>query len=419
MIDIHFFRNFFEELKNGIGLKHFECNLDEMRDLDLRRTEALRAFEAARAEQQRANNDMASIDKHSEAFQKRVGELRVLSERVKTLEMAHRALEVEWKALWLQVPNIPHPSVPVGWSAADNIVVHSWGDIGAVSPLAHPHYDIDGFERGVDFSRGGKVVGSGFPFYRGDLAQLVRALIQFFLEEAIRNGYTELMPPLVVNAESATGTGQLPDKEGMMYPVGDEGYLIPTAEVPVTNFFRDEILEDLPVKLCAYSPCFRREAGSWGKDVRGLNRLHQFDKVELVHFESPEDSIRALDGLRSHAEVLLQKLEIPYRVLLMCTGDMGFPHAKQYDIEVWAGGQKKWLEVSSCSCFTDFQARRLNVRYRDADGKLSFIHTLNGSALAVPRVLIAILENKIREDGCILLPPVLHRWFPEGVVRFR
>jgi seryl-tRNA synthetase len=247
------------------------------------------------------------------------------------------------------------------------------------------------------------------------MARLVRALIAFFLEEARVAGYEELLAPLMVNAASATATGQLPDKEGQMYFVGGDGlYLIPTAEVPVTNFIRDEILEekDLPLRRCGYTPCFRREAGSWGAHVRGLNRLHQFDKVELVQWVKPATSFDALEQLRGDAERLLQKLGLPYRVLLICAGDIGFPHAKQYDLEVWAGGQKRWLEVSSCSNFTDFQARRAGIRYRPQNGgKPEVVHTLNGSALAVPRVLAAILENNLEPDGRVRVPAVLHRWY--------
>jgi seryl-tRNA synthetase len=267
-----------------------------------------------------------------------------------------------------------------------------------------------------------KVTGAGFPFYVGDMARLVRALIQFFLSEAEANGYVEFLPPLVVNAASATATGQLPDKEGMMYEMPVDGfYAVPTAEIPVTNFFRDEILNeaDLPLRRCAHTPCFRREAGSWGKDVRGLNRLHQFDKVELVRWVHPSRSLDELELLRGDAEGLLQKLEIPYRVLAICTGDMGFPHSKQYDLEVWSGGQRRWLEVSSCSSFTDFQARRANIRFRPADGSgLQFVHTLNGSGLAIPRVLAAILENNLQEGGSVRVPSVLHRFFGREVAKF-
>ena len=250
---------------------------------------------------------------------------------------------------------------------------------------------------------------------------MVRALIQFFLEEANSAGYTEVHAPLLVNAASATATGQLPDNEGQMYHAQtDDFYLIPTAEVPVTNFFRDEILDEasLPVKRVGYTPCFRREAGSWGAHVRGLNRLHQFDKVELVKWTHPNESFNELEKLRGDAERILQKLNLPYRVLLICAGDIGFSHSKQYDLEVWAGGQKRWLEVSSCSNFTDFQARRAGIRYRPKDGKVEYVHTLNGSGLGLPRVLAAILENNLQSDGSVIVPQALRRWYGKDTIKF-
>ncbi len=263
----------------------------------------------------------------------------------------------------------------------------------------------------MDFERGTKIAGAGFPVYVGQGARLQRALVQFFLDEAGRDGYTEIQPPLVVNEASGIGTGQIPDKEGQMYETERDGlYLIPTAEVPVTNLHRDEVVEALPIRYAAYTPCFRREAGSYGKDVRGLNRLHQFDKVERVLFVEPEHSYDALDTLCGEAEKLLQKLGLPYRRLLMCTGDMGFTQAKKYDLEVWSAGQQRWLEVSSISNFEAFQARRANIRYRDEDGKLQFVHTLNGSALALPRILAALLENGQQADGSVALPDVLHAY---------
>jgi seryl-tRNA synthetase len=253
----------------------------------------------------------------------------------------------------------------------------------------------------------------------GGMARLVRSLLQLFLDEAGRAGYCEVMTPLLVNEESARATGHLPDKEGQMYELANERFfLIPTAEVPITNYFREEILEfcDLPVAWCGYTPCFRREAGSYGKEVRGLNRIHQFDKVELVRWVHPEDSYEELEQMLKHVEGLLQKLELPFRVLLMCTGEIGFPHAKQYDFEVWAGGQKRWLEVSSCSNFTDFQARRSNIRYRDQSGRLGHVHTLNGSALAIPRVLAALLENNLQEGNCVHLPQAVAEIFGDEVL---
>jgi seryl-tRNA synthetase len=362
---------------------------------------------------------MASLDKKSEEFQTLVQSLKTLSTHVKQLEEAYHCAEQLFHKEWLVVPNVPHTSVPIGKDAQDNQEIYQWQPSQNPSCDARPHFDIPNFERWLDFRRGTQVMGAGFPFYIGPMARLVRALIAFFLEEAYAHGYLELLTPLMVNAASATTTGQLPDKEGMMYATA-EGYLIPTAEVPVTNFVRDEILDEaeLPKKCCAYSACFRREAGSWGKEVRGLNRLHQFDKVELVQWTLPETSFNCLESLRKDAEILLQKLDLPYRVLSICTGDMGFSHAKQYDLEVWAAGQKRWLEVSSCSNFTDFQARRANIRYRTQQGDLRFVHTLNGSALAVPRVLAAILENNFQSNGHVKIPSVLHKWLPETEIEF-
>ncbi len=419
MLDIHYFRVAFDEIQRGISKKHFVCDLEKVRHLDQERIACLKAFEAARAQQQAANKSMAQLDKKSEDFRKAIQELKALSEQVKQLEEAHKNAEQAFQKEWLAIPNIPDPSVPVGQTPQDNVELYQWQPSTAPLDTACPHYEIPNFQKWLDFTRGTKVMGAGFPFYTGPVARLVRALVAFFLEEAHKNGYMELLTPLLVNAASATATGQLPDKEGMMYAT-DEGYLIPTAEVPITNYFRDEIFSeaDLPKKYCAYSACFRREAGSWGKDVRGLNRLHQFDKVELVQWVHPEKSMEALDLLRKDAEGLIQKLELPYRVLAICTGDMGFPHAKQYDLEVWSAGQKRWLEVSSCSCFTDFQARRANIRFRDKDGSLKFVHTLNGSGLAVPRILAAILENNYDGKGTVRIPSILHKWLPEKEIRF-
>jgi seryl-tRNA synthetase len=289
-------------------------------------------------------------------------------------------------------------------------------------PAAVPHWEIPGFERLFDFPRGAKVTGAGFPFFIGDGAKLVRSLLNFFLEENICAGYTEVSPPILVNAASATATGQLPDKEGQMYETTpDRLFAVPTAEVPLTNFFRDEILDEaaLPVNRCAYTPCFRREAGSYGKDVRGLNRVHQFDKVELLKWVHPSTSYDELEKLRADAERLLQKLELPYRVLLMCGGELGFAQAKKYDLEVWAAGQKRWLEVSSCSNFEAFQARRAQIRFRPRDGgKPELVHTLNGSGLAVPRVVAALLENNLQADGQVRIPAALQPYFGKAQLSF-
>ena len=315
------------------------------------------------------------------------------------------------QTLLLSLPNVPHESVPVGLTSADNVVIHEHGELPEADFMLLPHWELAEHLGLIDFARGSKVAGAGFPFYIGAGARLQRALIQFFLDQASRY-YTEVQPPLFVNEDSARGTGQLPDKEGLMYHVGiDNFYPVPTAEVPLTNYFRGEILNEaeLPIKLCAHTPCWRREAGSYGAHVRGLNRLHQFDKVELVQFTHPDRSYDALETMRMDAENLLTLLGLPWRRLLMCTGDMGFNQAKQYDLEVWSAGQQRWLEVSSLSNFTSYQARRMGIRFRPAEGgKPRLVHTLNGSALALPRIVATLLENNQRPDHSIALPEVLH-----------
>lgn len=415
MIDIRLLREDFDNLRGTIARKKFTVDWESILQLDAQRRERLAVAEQARAAQKSANDAMAKLAKGSPEFLEKVKEMKVLSEQAKALEAQAKETEQSWKDAVMTIPNLPHASVPNGKGEDENQVFSTWGDPKAVADHAVPHWDIPRFTQWIDFERGVKATGAGFPFYVGDMARLLRALIQFCLNEAHSAGYQEVIPPLVVNAASATATGQLPDKEGQMYvATAEDFYLIPTAEVPVTNFFRDEIIDEkeLPVKRCAYTPCFRREAGSWGKHVRGLNRLHQFDKVELVKWVHPDHGFEALDQLRGDAENLLKKLELPHRTLLMCAGDIGFPHAKQYDIEVWAAGQQRWLEVSSCSNFTDFQARRANIRYRPADGgKPQFVHTLNGSGLGLPRVLAAILENNLQADGRVKVPEVLRAAF--------
>ena len=410
MIDIKLLRENPDFVREQIARKKFKVDVDAILALDGERRGVIGQFEVARARQNAANSEMARLPKGSDEFKAKVAEMKLLSAEVKSLEAKVKEYDERWRELFLTLPNIPHPSVPNGRNETDNVVVRTVGETEGAFPHAKPHYDIAWFPRLVDLERGAKVTGAGFPFLVGDMARLMRALINFCLEEASRNGYTEFMSPLLVNAASATATGQLPDKEGQMYhmPV-DDFYLIPTSEVPVTNYFRDEVFkeEELPVKRTCYTPCFRREAGSYGKDVRGLNRLHQFDKVEIVKWTHPETSFDELESLRDNAEGVLRKLGLPYRVLLICSGDIGFPHSKQYDLEVWAAGQKRWLEVSSCSCFTDFQARRANIRFRDKDGKLHFVHTLNGSALGLARTFAAILENGLQPDGTVKVPDVL------------
>jgi seryl-tRNA synthetase len=419
MINLTYFRNNLDGVKQSISRKKFACDIDLANELDQKRRVAITFAEQARAGQKSANLEMSQLPKGSPEFMEKVNEMKGLSNKVKDLEAIAKEADDKFQEVFLTIPNIPHPSVPDGKGEEDNQVLSTWGEVEGDFPCSLPHYDIPWFDQMIDFPRGVKVAGAGYPFYLGDMSKLVRALINFFLDEASNNGYEEIHSPIVVNAQSATATGQLPDKEGQMYfDQNEELYLIPTAEVPVTNFFRDDIItsEQLPVKRCAYTPCFRREAGSWGKDVRGLNRLHQFDKVELVKWVHPDDSFEELETLRLDAEALLQKLGLPYRVLLICSGDIGFPHAKQFDLEVWAAGQQRWLEVSSCSNFTDFQARRANIRFREEGEKPKPVHTLNGSALAIPRVLAAILENFLQDDGRVKIPECLHRWFPDEYI---
>jgi seryl-tRNA synthetase len=330
-------------------------------------------------------------------------------DKTRALESSLTDLEKELTDLLYKIPNVPHDKVPAGVGPDDNLTVSEHGLIPTLGENALPHWELIKKYDIIDFDLGIKISGAGFPVYKGKGAKLQRALVNFFLDEAEKQGYKEVQPPIVVNEASGYGTGQLPDKEGQMYFINEDGlYLIPTAEVPITNLYRDVIVPDdqLPVKNVGYTPCFRREAGSWGAHVRGLNRLHQFDKVEIVQIRKPEESHEALDNMCSYVQSLLEKLELPYRKLLLCGGDMGFNSAITYDMEVYSAGQQRWLEVSSVSNFETFQANRLKLRYKNADGKTQLLHTLNGSALALPRIVAAILENN--QDGSgIRIPKVL------------
>ena len=416
MIDIKLLREEPDRVRAAITRKKFTVDLDRILQLDSERRATITDAEQAKALQKTANQSMAKLEKGSAEFLSKLEEMKGLAAKAKELEAKAKEVDSTFQEAFMSVPNLPDPSVPSGKGEDDNEVAATWGSVDQPFEHSIPHYDIPWFESRIDFQRGVKATGAGFPFYVGEMARLVRALINFFLEQAHDQGYEEVLPPIVVNEASATATGQLPDKEGQMYLDQNEGlYLIPTAEVPVTNFYRNEIIESaqLPIKRCAYTPCFRREAGSWGAHVRGLNRLHQFDKVELVKWTTAESSMDELEALRANVESTLQKLDLPYRVLRMCTGDIGFPHAKQYDLEVYAAGQKRWLEVSSCSNFTDFQARRAGIRYRDENGKPVVAHTLNGSGLAVPRILAAILENNREADGRVRVPACLKPWFKQ------
>ena len=330
-------------------------------------------------------------------------------DQIKSLEITLEETEKNLQQILYKLPNVPAEKVPAGRGADDNLNVYEHGTVPVLHANAQPHWELIKKYDIIDFDLGNKIAGAGFPVYKGKGAKLQRALINFFLEEAEKQGYTEIQPPIVVNEASGYGTGQLPDKEGQMYFIGEDGlYMIPTAEVPITNLYRDVILSDdeLPVKNAGYTPCFRREAGSWGAHVRGLNRLHQFDKVELVQIRKAEDSYRVLEEMTAHVQSLLEKLELPYRKLLLCGGDMGFNSAMTYDLEVFSAAQQRWLEVSSVSNFETFQANRLKLRNKNKEGKTQLLHTLNGSALALPRIVAAILENNQTPEG-IRIPEVL------------
>ncbi|MBD5358595.1 MAG: serine--tRNA ligase [Bacteroides sp.] len=387
-------------------------------------TEILEIDAERRRLQQKCDSDAselkklaASIGAHMKAGEKDKAEeakARVASIKGEAKGLQDRLEDCEKKMLdlLLTVPNLPCDAVPEGLTAADNVVEKEGGAMPDLAPDALPHWDLAKKYNLIDFELGVKVTGAGFPFYIGKGARLQRALIQFFLDEAWKAGYIEVEPPFVVNAASGYGTGQLPDKEGQMYHVTvDDLYLIPTAEVPVTNIYRDVIIpgDDLPKKNCAYSPCWRREAGSYGKDVRGLNRLHQFDKVEIVRIEKPENSYAALEEMKDHVQGLLEKLGLPWHILRLCGGDMSFTSAITFDFEVWSAAQQRWLEVSSVSNFETYQANRLKCRYRDADKKIKLCHTLNGSALALPRIVAALLENNQTPEG-IIVPECLRKY---------
>jgi len=421
MLDPKLLRESPDLVRAAIAKKHLDADVDAVLALDTVWRGLVVEVEGLRAKQKAANAEMAALPKGSPEFIAKVQEMKAVSSAVKEKDAVLRLTEEKWKEAMLTLPNLPHASVPAGKTPDDNVVFSHHGDATVEFPHAVEHWEIPGFENLFDFGRGAKVTGAGFPFFIGEGAKFVRSLLNFFLDENAKAGYVEVSPPIFVNAASATATGQLPDKEGQMYETIDRLYAVPTAEVPLTNFYRDEILDEseLPVSRCAYTPCFRREAGSYGKDVRGLNRLHQFDKVELLKWVHPSTSYDELDHLRGDAESLLQKLGLPYRVLLMCGGDMGFAQAKKFDLEVWAAGQKRWLEVSSCSNFEAFQARRAQIRFRSQmTGRPELVHTLNGSGLAVPRVLAAILENNLQADGRVKVPAALVPYFGKDHVSF-
>lgn len=404
-----------ERVIKGLEKKHFEGareTIDKVLQYDKTRRESQQQVDTIKQQQKLLAKKIGGLmkeGKKKEADEIK-GQVAIMKSHEKELQEAMDMAQKSMTDLLLQIPNVPNDDVPEGRDANDNVVVKEGGNIPDLGEDALCHWDLLKAYKLVDFDMGVKVTGAGFPIYVGKMARFQRALEAFFLDEARKAGYLEVQPPYLVNGASGYGTGQLPDKEGQMYYAQlDNLYLIPTAEVPVTNIFRDEILEekDLPIKRCAYSACFRREAGSYGKDVRGLNRLHQFDKVEIVRIDTPKHSYESLKEMLDHVESLLQKLELPYHILRLCGGDMSFTSAICYDFEVWSAAQKKWLEVSSVSNFESYQANRLHCRYRREDTKKTELcHTLNGSALALPRIVAAIIEN-YQTKGGIRVPKVL------------
>ena len=420
MLDLKFIRENRDLVRNGAEAKGINIDLDAIFILDDKRRALIQEGDALKAKRNLVSAQVGKIKKQGGDASSVIAEMESVKNRIQEIDPEIRYIETNLNSLLLTVPNIPHPSVPIGQTPADNKEIFRWGDMLKTDYPLKPHWELTEKLGIIDFDRGAKVSGAGFPFYVGKGATLERALINFFLDQATERGYKEIMPPIAVNEDSARGTGQIPDKEDLMYIVErDKLYLIPTAEVPVTNFHRDEQIneKDLPIRYVAYTPCFRREAGSYGKDVRGLNRLHQFDKVELVKFVHPLKSYDELESLRQDAEHLLQLLGLPYHTLLMCTGDMGFTQAKKYDLEVWAPGQQKWLEVSSCSNFESFQARRMNIKFRPGNGgKPEIVHTLNGSGLALPRVVAALIEHYQTPEGKVIIPKVLHPYIKFEVI---
>ena len=417
MLQISFIRQNKELVKERLSLRNFgDLSLvDKVVKLDEQVRKLKVDSETLQADMNAASKAIGQLMAKGEkdaAEQKK----QEITQQKSTLQQLNEKLVATEKYLLDEVikfPNLPHISVPAGKTPAENEVVREGGTKPILPGSAVPHWDLIKKYDLVDFETGAKITGSGFPLYKGKGAKLQRALIQYFLDYNTTAGYTEYLPPLMVNEASAYGTGQLPDKEGQMYHATADGlYLIPTAEVPVTNIYRDEIIKEaeLPVKMTAYTPCFRREAGSFGSDVRGLNRVHQFDKVEIIQLVHPEKSYPVLEEMVTHVEILLQSLELPYRILRLCGGDMGFTSALTYDFEVFSAAQQKWLEVSSVSNFENFQTNRMKIRYKNAEGKTTLLHSLNGSSLALPRIVACLLENNQTDNG-IELPGVLHNYF--------
>ena len=422
MLQVNVLRQKTDWVKERLAIKNFKQPelMDEIIALDDERKKLQAEFDATQAKINSASKEIGKLmgqGKKDEA-EKNKGEVAGYKLQVNALSERMNVIEKSLFDLLVQLPNLPSEKVPPGKTSEENVVIRTGGEESTLPAHALPHWELITKYDLVDFETGSKITGRGFPLYKGRGAKLQRALIQYFLDYNTAAGYTEYIPPFMVNRDSAFATGQLPDKEGQMYYVTeDDFYLIPTAEVPVTNIYRDEILKeaDFPIKMTAYSPCFRREAGSFGKDVRGLNRVHQFEKVEIIQIVQPEKSYDVLEEMVYHVEALLQSLKLPYRIVKLCGGDMGFASALTYDFEVFSAAQQRWLEVSSVTNFENFQTNRMKCRYKDANGKTQLPHTLNGSSLALPRIFASLLENNQTEDG-IKLPFVLHKYFGKPMI---
>ena len=401
----------------GLKKKQFpdaEATISQVLELDDKRRSVQSELDSILNELNQISRSIGSLMKDGKQEEAELAKqtTKDLKEKSKALSDTLSDVQIQLEELLYTIPNIPHEDVPEGTTSEDNPIIYEWGEFPVLNDNALPHWELIEKYDIIDFKLGNKITGAGFPVYKGKGARLQRALISFFLDEAEKAGYTEIQPPILINSDSGRATGQLPDKEGQMYQLKDEDYyLIPTAEVPITNIYRNTIInnEDLPIKNVGYTSCFRREAGSWGAHVRGLNRLHQFDKVEIVEIHKPGDSYKALDKMCDYVKGLLKKLELPFRMIRLCGGDLGFTSAMTYDMEVYSAAQKKWLEVSSVSNVETYQANRLKLRYKDESGKNVLLHTLNGSALALPRIVAAILENNQADEG-IKIPQELVKY---------
>jgi len=422
MLQVSVLRNNPEWVKERLAVKHFKQPelVDEIIKLDDERKSLQVSYDNTQASINAASKEIGKLMGQGKKEEAEAAKAEVASFKTQVAGFLEQlaAVEKQLQDTLVQLPNLPAQEVPIGRTPEENVVVREGGNKPNLPADAVPHWDLLDKYKLINFELGNKITGSGFPVYIGKGAKLQRSLIQYFLDYNTAAGYTEYLPPFMVNEASAYATGQLPDKEGQMYHATEDNlYLIPTAEVPVTNVYRDTILKEaeLPVKMTAYSPCFRREAGSYGKDVRGLNRVHQFEKVEIIQIVQPSRSFEVLDEMVKHVEALLQSLELPYRILRLCGGDMGFASAITYDFEVYSAAQQRWLEVSSVSNFESFQSNRMKCRYKDEAGKMQLAHTLNGSSLALPRIVACLLENNQAADG-IHLPKVLHSYFGNTVI---